>query len=66
MAKYFVWIIAFIVGIILQVMVTEIPLFIDIFKTTRLELYEWGWLILISMTPLIFHGVLRYTYKTNL
>lgn len=59
-------IIAFIVGIILQVMVTEIPLFIDIFKTTRLELYEWGWLILISMTPLIFHGVLRYTYKTNL
>ena len=59
-------IIAFVVGIALQVMVTEIPFFIDIFKTTRLELYEWLWLILISMMPLIFHGVLRFTYKTNL
>ena len=59
-------IIAFIVGISLQVLVTEIPFLIDVFKTTQLELSEWIWLILISIIPLIFHQLIRKSYKTGL
>lgn len=59
-------IVAFFVGFLLQILVTEIPLFIEIFKTTRLTLLEWGWLILLSMTPLLFQQLLKKSYKTCL
>ena len=59
-------IVAFFVGFLLQILVTEIPLFIEIFKTTRLTLLEWGWLILLSMTPLLFQQLLKKSYKTGI
>jgi len=59
-------IIAFFIGFLLQILVTEIPLFIEIFKTTRLTLLEWGWLILLSMTPLLFQQLLKKSYKTGI
>ncbi len=49
---------AFAVGILLQVAVTEVPLFIRLFGTVRLSVEEWIRLLLLSMTPLIVHELL--------
>ncbi len=59
-------IVAFACGFLLQILVTEIPMFINIFGTEKLELIEWIWLILISTTPLIFHELLLKEFKTGL
>lgn len=59
-------VVAFVIGFFLQILVTEIPFFIKIFKTTRLSILEWGWLILISTTPLIFQQIIKKGYKTGL
>jgi Ca2+-transporting ATPase len=58
--------IAFVIGFILQILVTEVPLFINIFKTYRLSFVDWVWLILISMTPLFFHQIIRKAYREGL
>lgn len=49
---------AFVVGIILQVAVTEITPLIQLFGTVRLGLMEWAQLIALSATPLIVHELL--------
>ena len=49
---------AFVVGIALQVAVTEIPPLIMLFGSVRLGLTEWGQLIALSATPLIVHELL--------
>ncbi|MDE6882473.1 MAG: cation-translocating P-type ATPase [Lachnospiraceae bacterium] len=49
---------AFVVGIALQVAVTEIPPLITLFGSVRLGLAEWGQLIALSATPLIVHELL--------
>ena len=48
-------IIAFSVGILLQVSVTEIEGLINVFGTTALSLQEWVSLIVLSTVPLWFH-----------
>ncbi len=49
---------AFAVGIALQVAVTEIPLLITLFGTVRLSMEEWIRLTALSATPLLVHELL--------
>lgn len=49
---------AFAVGLLLQVIVTELPLLTDVFETVKLSLREWINLILISMIPLLSHEII--------
>ena len=49
---------AFVIGIVLQVAVTEITPLIQLFGTVRLGLMEWAQLIALSATPLIVHELL--------
>lgn len=46
------------IGIFLQVLVTEIPYFVELFGTSRLSLREWGMLGILSCMPLIIHELL--------
>ncbi len=55
--------IAFVVGLALQLLVTEVPFFIDFFKTISLDAYEWVWLILLSAFPLVIHELLVPSFK---
>lgn len=48
-------VVAFWVGIMLQVAVTEIPALIDMFGTVELSIKEWLSLIALSTAPLWFH-----------
>ncbi|MCM1127580.1 MAG: cation-translocating P-type ATPase [Lachnospiraceae bacterium] len=45
-------------GILLQMLVTEIPYFVSLFGTSRLSLGEWGMLGVLSLTPLAVHEML--------
>lgn len=45
-------------GIFLQVLVTEIPYFVNLFDTTRLSLDEWCMLGILSALPLLVHEIL--------
>lgn len=49
---------AFGAGLLLQVLVTEIPLLTDLFETSQLTLREWINLILLSAIPLVSHEVI--------
>jgi len=49
---------AFIIGLALQIAVTEIPILTEVFETSQLSLKEWGNLILISMVPLLSHEII--------
>lgn len=47
------------IGLFLQIIVTEIPFLVSIFKTEELSLIEWGWLLLMSLFPLVVHEAVR-------
>ena len=51
-------ILAFVVGLVLQIAVTEVPLLTKMFSTVELSFVEWIDLILLSMLPLVFHEIL--------
>nr|WP_312577871.1 cation-translocating P-type ATPase [Sedimentibacter sp.] len=53
-------ILAFIVGLALQVAVTEVPILTEMFETVRLSLREWADLLLLSMVPLVSHEILVF------
>lgn len=53
-------ILAFALGIALQVMVTEIPYFIKLFGTCRLSAYDWVQLLVLSAVPLLAHELLVF------
>ncbi len=46
---------AWAIGVGLQVLVTEIPYFVELFGTTRLSIVEWVCLAALSATPLLVH-----------
>lgn len=46
------------IGIMLQLLVTEVPYFIALFGTCHLELHEWGMLMILAAAPLLVHEVL--------
>ncbi len=48
---------AFIIGLLLQIAVTEIPILVEAFETSKLSFKEWGNLILLSMFPLLSHEI---------
>ena len=50
--------IAFILGITLQVAVIEIKVLSNFFETTRLNICEWGWILLLSSLPLLAHEII--------
>ena len=45
-------------GMALQLLVTEIPYFVELFGTRRLSLAEWGRLGLLCLMPLALHELL--------
>lgn len=52
---------AFIIGFALQMLVTEIPYFVQMFGTCPLSVREWGMLILLAAMPLFAHELLLLT-----
>ncbi|HHZ03194.1 MAG TPA: cation-translocating P-type ATPase [Tissierellia bacterium] len=51
---------AFFAGLILQVLVTEIPFLTEVFETSQLTLKEWMNLILVAMIPLLSHEIIVF------
>ena len=45
-------------GILLQLLVTEIPYFVDLFGTSKLSLHEWAILGGLSCVPIFVHEIL--------
>jgi Ca2+-transporting ATPase len=59
-------IVAFIVGMLLQICVTEIDILIEVFGTQELSLKEWISLIALSTAPLWFHELFVFVkYMKN-
>ena len=56
--KNFIMIFALIIGILLQFMVTEIPILSNLFQTSTLSFKEWCILIALSSVPLLLHELL--------
>ena len=46
------------IGLLLQVLVTEVPYLVTLFETNRLTLGEWGRLQILALTPLAVHELL--------
>lgn len=61
--KNYVMLLALVIGITLQVLVTEVPFLIEVFKTSSLSLSEWIYLLLISSFPLIMHEIMVSYYR---
>lgn len=55
--KYFL-IIVMVIGIFLQVIVTEVPFLVEFFKTSYLSFGEWIWIIVLSSGPLLLHELM--------
>ncbi|MBQ8596320.1 MAG: cation-translocating P-type ATPase [Lachnospiraceae bacterium] len=51
------------IGLFLQVLVTEVPYFVELFGTSRLTLAEWGILAALSTLPIIVHELLVLSQK---
>ncbi len=49
------------IGLLLQVLVTEIPYFVKVFGTSRLSLEEWGMLFGLSAMPMVIHELLVFS-----
>ena len=50
--------IAFILGVVLQLFVIEVPGVAKVFSTSNLTASEWGWTALFSLIPLILHELI--------
>lgn len=50
--------VAFVLGLLLQVAVTEVPFLVNLFETARLSIEEWRRLIVLSAFPLLAHELL--------
>lgn len=49
---------AFVIGLLLQLAVTEVPVLVEVFETSKLTVKEWSNLIIISMVPLLSHEII--------
>lgn len=54
--------IAFAVGVLLQVMVTEIPIMNTFFSTTRLGIFDWSFILGLSLMVLLAHEVIALSF----
>lgn len=59
-SKNWMMLIAFVIGIVLQLFVIETPIVQEIFNTANLSLEEWGVTALMSLIPLILHEVVVF------
>lgn len=55
-----VMILAFFLGLLLQLAVTELPFLVELFETVSLAWHEWGYLLALSATPLFVHQILYF------
>ena len=51
------------VGVLLQVLVTEIPFLNDFFKTSKLEMTEWFFVLGLSLVTLLVHEIIVLIIK---
>lgn len=51
-------VLAFFIGLGLQVLVTEVPYFVNLFGTCRLSILEWVKLLVLASMPLLAHELL--------
>ena len=51
---------AFVIGFVLQIAVTEIPFLVNAFGTAQLSLKEWLCLTLVAMVPLVVHEIIVF------
>ncbi len=56
--KNYMMAIAFIAGVLLQLLVIEVPAVRAVFSTENLDLTEWIWTMLVSFIPLILHELI--------
>jgi Ca2+-transporting ATPase len=56
-SEWLIWT-AFVVGLLLQILVTEIPFLSTAFSTVELTLKEWLLLAAVSTAPLIVHEII--------
>ena len=55
--NYMLWV-SFGLGLFFQIIVTEIPAIAALFQVTRIQWFEWMYLIVLCATPLIIHEIL--------
>ena len=54
---------SFIIGYVLQILVTELPFLNQAFKTTHLYFQDWIIITLFSMLPLVIHEIIALFLK---
>lgn len=57
--KNYFMLLVMIIGFVLQIIVTEIPILVDFFSTTQLNFKEWIWICLLSLFPLVVHEIIK-------
>ena len=56
--KNYMLYISFAVGLILQILVTEVPFLNTVFKTEQLHITEWLYLLPLAIVPLLAHEIM--------
>ena len=54
----FMYVILF-VGVLMQILLCQIPFFANFFQVLPLGILEWIFLFLVSLIPIIFHEILK-------
>lgn len=57
-SKNWLLLVAFIFGIGMQILITEVPFIEEFFSTAQLTLVEWLYVIALSVVPLIIHEII--------
>jgi Ca2+-transporting ATPase len=57
-SKNWLLLIAFVFGLGMQILITEIPFLEDFFSTAQLTLVEWLYVIALSVVPLVIHEII--------
>lgn len=55
--KNLMMLVAFVLGIVLQLLVIEVGAVSKMFSTCNLSLYDWGITLLLGLTPLVIHEI---------
>lgn len=57
-SKNWLLLVAFVFGLGMQILITEIPFLEDFFDTAQLTLVEWLYVIALSVVPLVIHEII--------
>ncbi|KGM97960.1 ATPase [Clostridium novyi A str. 4552] len=58
-------ILSIVLGIVLQTILLFIPVFRNAFNVYKLNIYDWTWVIILSLCPLIFNEILKLFKSSN-